>query len=141
MSDPAWELQKAIFATLGADADLATAMGGTVTIYDYAPERAPMPYVVIDEPGTSEWDVTPTETDDGFGKEHTVMLHCWSSYEGKKEVNAMLRAIEMALRDYAPTLTDHRLVNIRYQFSDRLRDPDGQAFHGVIQFRAVTEEI
>jgi Protein of unknown function (DUF3168) len=141
MSDPAWEVQKAIKTLLEADADLATAMGGTVAFYDHVPERAAMPYLVFDEPQSGEWDVTPTETDEGFGKEHNVQLHTWSAYEGKKQTNEMLRAIEVAMRDPALSLTGHRLINIRFQFSDRLRDPDGQAYHGIIQFRVVTEEI
>lgn len=144
MSDPAFELQAAMRATiLGDDAPggLQELMGDPVALYDHVPENAAMPYIQHDEPGTSEWDVTPTETDDGYGHEHTIMLHVWSSYEGKKEVGAILYRLEVLFRDWSPSLTGHRLVHIRYQFSDRLRDPDGQAYHGVIQFRAVTEEI
>lgn len=141
MSDPSFELQKAMRAAMLADAGLQALMGNPPAIFDHVPERAAMPYIQHDEPGTAEWDVTPTETDDGFGHEHTIMLHVWSAYEGKKEVGAILYRLEELFRDASLSLTGHRLVNIRYQFSDRLRDPDGQAYHGVIQFRAVTEEV
>ena len=141
MSDPAFELQTAMRVAILADAPLKALMGDPVALYDHVPENAAMPYIQHDEPGTSEWDVTPTETDDGYGHEHTIMLHVWSSYEGKKEVGAILYRLEVLFRDWSATLTGHRLIHIRYQFSDRLRDPDGQAYHGVIQFRAVTEEI
>lgn len=142
MTSAAWELQKAIKTALEADADLATAMGGSVSFFDYVPEREAMPYLEFDPSTNSEWDVTPYDSSDGYGKEHQIMLHSWSSYEGHKETEAILDAIERALRDevFMPTLTGHRLVNIRHQFSDRLPDPDRQAYHGVIQFRAVTEE-
>lgn len=143
MSDPAFELQKAMRAAiLGDDAPggLQSLMGDPVPLYDHVPENAAMPYIQHDEPGTAEWDVTPTETDSGYGHEHTVMLHVWSAYEGKKEVSAILYRLEQLFREWSPSLTGHRLVNIRFQMSDRLRDPDGQAYHGVIQFRVVTEE-
>ncbi len=99
-----------------------------------------MPYIVHDEPDTSEWDVSPTETDAGYGHEHSLMFHVWSAYEGRKEVADIMRALEVLFRDWAPSLTGHRLVNIRFQLQTVLRDPDGQARHGVIQFRVVTEE-
>jgi hypothetical protein len=140
LEDAAWELQRAMVAAALADAGLQTLMGNPVPAFDQVPERQPMPYLQYDEPGTAEWDVTPTETDGGFGHEHTIMIHVWSGYEGKKEINLIMRRLELIYRDFAASLTGHRLVNIRYQFSDRLRDPDNQAWHGVIQFRAVTEE-
>jgi len=141
MSDPAFELQKAIRTAILADATLRSLISNPVRFYDLVPERAPMPYLQYSEPGTAEWDVTPTETDDGFGHEHTITLHVWSSYEGQKEVGEILYRLAELFRDWSASLTGHRLVNIRYQFSDRLRDPDGQAYHGIIQFRAVTEEL
>lgn len=141
MSDPGFELQSAMVAAIRADETLRALISNPVRIYDHVPENAPMPYIAHDEPGTSEWDVTPTETDEGYGHEHTVMFHAWSAYEGKKEIGAILYALERLFRDWTVSLTAHRVINIRYQFSDRLRDPDGQAYHGVIQFRVVTEEI
>ena len=141
MTDPSWQLQKAIKAALVADATIITLMGASPAVFDHVPDAEPMPYIQLDEPGTSAWDVTPTEADDGYGKEHTAMIHVWSSYEGKKEINAIMRAIELELRDFSPTLANHKVVNFRFQFADRLRDQDGQAYHGVIQFRAITEEI
>lgn len=141
MSDPGFELQKAMRAAILADASLKALVSNPVRLYDLVPERAVMPYIAHDQPGTTEWDVTPTETDAGYGHEHTIMLHVWSSYEGRKEMSAILYRLEVLFRDWSPSLTGHRLINIRFQFSDRLRDPDGQAFHGVIQFRMVTEEI
>lgn len=140
MSDPAWELQKAIKAALEADATIITLMGASPAVFDHVPDKEPMPYIQLDEPGTADWDVTPTEADDGYGKEHTAMIHVWSSYEGKQEINAIMRAIELALREFSPALDGHNVVNFRFQFADRLRDQDGQAYHGVIQFRAITEE-
>lgn len=140
MSDPSFELQSAAKLAIRGSAALKALMGDPVPFYDMVPERAAMPYIQHDEPTTSEWDVTPTESDPGKGHEHDLMFHVWSNYEGKKQLGAILWELEKLFRDWAPTLTGHRLINIRFQFADRLRDPDEQAWHGVIQFRAVTEE-
>ena len=37
------------------------------------------------------------------------------------------------------TLTGHRLINLRHEFSEARRDPDGETTHGIARFRAVTE--
>ena len=134
MSDPAWQLQAAIYAALTASEAI------TATVYDHVPHGAAMPYIRLDEPGTADWDVSPTENEGGFGKEHTAMIHVWSSYEGKKELNEIMRAVELELREFSPSLADHNVVNFRFQFSDRVEDQDDHSWHGVLQFRAITEE-
>ena len=34
---------------------------------------------------------------------------------------------------------DHHLVNLRHEFSEARLDPDGDTFHGIVRYRAVTE--
>jgi len=36
-------------------------------------------------------------------------------------------------------LSGHRLINLRHEFSEARRDSDGETFHGIARFRAVTE--
>lgn len=143
--DAGWALQVAVVTALAADADLATAMGGTATVLDHVPENQAMPYVEYEDNDSSEWDTGEEEDGSmGYGAEHTIRLFCWSSYEGKKQAKAMLDAINRRIRDADDlnlTINGHRLINIRRMFSYVLRDPDLQAYYGVIQFRAVTEEI
>lgn len=139
-NDPGFELQSAMVAAAVADATLISLMGNPPRAYDDPPERAVFPYLVFDLPTEAEWDVTPTESDDGYGHELTIQWHVWSDYEGKKEISQILRALEELFRNWSTSLTDHRLINIRFQFKDRFMDADLQAWHGVIQFRAVTEE-
>jgi hypothetical protein len=47
--------------------------------------------------------------------------------------------IRELLSDQALILNDHALVNLRYQFSETRQDPDGETYHGVVRYRAVTE--
>ena len=43
------------------------------------------------------------------------------------------------LHDQPLTLSDHHLVNLRHEFSEARLDPDGDTFHGIVRYRAVTE--
>lgn len=105
-------------------------------IYDYVPEREVFPYIELGASSTQEWD---TSTD--FGAQHLVTFHVWSRAEGKKEALAICRAIKETLRNNtALALTDHNLVNMQFLLSDVIRDNDGQSYHGVVQYRAITEE-
>ena len=58
---------------------------------------------------------------------------------GKRQANEIMGAIRTALHDQPLTLTGHRLVNLRHEFSEARRDPDGETTHGIARFRAVTE--
>ena len=44
-----------------------------------------------------------------------------------------------ALHDQPLMLVDHELVNLRHEFSEARPDPDGDTFHGIVRYRAVTE--
>lgn len=136
-----FELQKAIKAVLEATAPLITAMGGAFEVYDCPPERSPLPYISFGDAHTDEYDTVPTETSDGYGSEHRLIINVWSDYEGKKECSAVINEIKKALRDTPLALTGHRNPNIRFRSADIGKEPDGQAYHGVAIFRAVTEEI
>ena len=68
-------------------------------------------------------------------------MHVWSRYAGRKQVDAVLRAIRDALHTATLTLTDHRLINIRQEFTEARRNSDGETYHGIARYRAVTEPL
>jgi hypothetical protein len=135
MSNPGWDLQKAAYGALAGDAPLTGLLGGQ-HIYDHVPQDAAFPYVVIDEMRLNDWS-TGTER----GSEHILMLHVWSRYRGKRETYEIGDAIRERLDDAELTLEDNRLVNLMHQFSDLKRDEDGETWHAVLRFRAVTEPL
>jgi len=51
----------------------------------------------------------------------------------------VIAAARDALHDQALALTGHRLINLRHEYSEVRRDNDGETFHGIVRFRAVTE--
>ena len=133
MSSPAWELQKAIFAALIADAPLLALLGGA-RVYDDVPRGAVLPYVSFGPSTTRDWS-TGTET----GSEHAVTLRVWSKAGGEKQVHLVLEAIRTALHDTSLVLAGHRLISLRHELSDAARGSDGEIYAGVARFRAVTE--
>ena len=41
------------------------------------------------------------------------------------------------LHNHSLSVTGFNLINLRFEFSDILRDPDGVTRHGIMRFRAV----
>ena len=126
-------LQKAIHARLSGDAGLL-ALLGSARIFDETPQRAELPYVTFGQSSMRDFS-TATEA----GHEHLLTINVWSRAAGRKEAHAIMLAIRNALHDAVLTLQDHRLVNLRHEFSEARREDDGDTIHGLIRFRAVTE--
>lgn len=133
MASASWALQKALHAHLVADPGVLAAIGGA-RIFGDVPRGAAYPYVTFGITSDRDWS-TATEG----GSEHILTLHVWSRAAGRRESDAILDAVGAALHDAAPTLAGHRLVNLRREHSEVRRDPDGETYHGLVRFRAVTE--
>ena len=128
-------LQQAIFGTLSTQTALTTLLGGP-RIYDDVPQPVVFPYITF---GQSTLRDASTSTDPG--DEHIVTLHVWSRGRGRAEAQAIIDLMRTSLHDKPLTLTDHHLVNLRTEFADARRDPDGETIHGMLRLRAVTEPI
>lgn len=136
MSSAAWSLQQAIHALLSSDAALAALLGGQDRVFDHVPQGRALPYVTLAQTSIRDWS-----TADLDGEEHTITLNVWSSAFGKKQVQEVLGRLRALLHDRALTLSGHRLVNLRHEFSEARRDPDGEILLGRARFRAVTEPL
>ncbi|MFM9943207.1 MAG: DUF3168 domain-containing protein [Hyphomicrobiaceae bacterium] len=135
MPSSAWSLQQAIYTTVTTDPDLL-ALLGTPRIYDDVSQSAPHPYLTLGQSITRDWSSVGDT-----GEEHLLTLHVWSRASGRKETHQIMSALRDALHDRPLTLTSHRLVNLRHEFSDARREPDGETYHGVVHLRAVTEPL
>jgi Protein of unknown function (DUF3168) len=128
-------LQQAIFAALTGNASLTRLLGGPA-IYDDVPQPVVFPYVTF---GQSTLRDASTSTDPG--DEHMITLHIWSRAHGRAEVQKIIDAMRQTLQDAPLALTDHHLINLRYEYSDARRDPDGETIHGTLRLRAVTQPM
>ncbi len=128
-------LQQSIFATLSSDTALTGLLGGS-RIYDDAPQPAAFPYITFGH--STLRDVSTTHE---AGDEHIVTLHVWSRAHGRRQAQLIIDQVRGSLHDRPLVLTDHHLVNIRHEFSDCRREPDGEIIHGTVRLRAVTEPL
>jgi hypothetical protein len=134
MTAPAAELQKAVFDALAADVTVTALLGGG-KIYDRAPANVTFPYLTFGRTSIFDWS-TGTES----GTEQLFTLHVWSKAKGKKETLAIMEAVRALLDDAALELDEHHLVNMRLEFAEARYDEDLSVHHGLLRFRAVTEE-
>ena len=124
-------LQTAIYSALSGDSTLTSTL--SCGVYDDTPEESAFPFIVIGEDTTTEYG-----TADVDGGSTTVTIHVWSQYKGSKEAKNIIDRVHPLLHDSSLSQTGFNLVNMRYEFSDVLRDPDGVTRHGIIRFRAIT---
>jgi len=133
--NPALDLQVAIHDALINHPGTIAALGGA-NVFDDVPQRTKFPYVTIGDIETRDWG-----TQNSTGHEHIVTLHIWSDHRGRKEVQTIIAEVDDALDDKDLILQDHTLINLHVVFWSALRDLEGDAYHGIIRLRAVTEKI
>ena len=64
-------------------------------------------------------------------------MDIWSRYRGSKEAKEIMDRIHTLLHDSSLTVSGTNLINLRFEFSDLVRDPDGITRHGIMRFRAI----
>jgi hypothetical protein len=135
MTLAAADLQEALFSALNGNAALAALLGGQ-KVFDHVPDKVAFPYVTFGRTSIYDWS-TGTES----GTEQLCTLHIWSKAKGKKEAFDIMAAMRARL-DQAPLELDgHHLVNFRFEFAEVLFNEEQSAYHGLLRFRTVSEDI
>ena len=127
-----WSLQRGVYEALTSDTSVTGLLGGA-KIFDSAPKTASYPYLTFGESVDPDWS---TGSEDGT--QHTLTLHVWSRAGGEKETHDIIKAIRTALKSGLVAVNDDQQVELRHEFSEARRDPNDEAFHGIIRYRAVT---
>ena len=126
-------LQQSIFTkiTSGTLTDVA---GTSITtkVFDDVPEGTSYPYVIIGEETATNFG-----TKDKDANEHTLTIHVWSQYRGRKEIKNIMSQIYTILHNTDITVSGASLVNISHEFEQTLLEADGITRHGVMRFRVV----
>ena len=123
-------LQSKIFTTLNTDNTLTSTLGANV--FDDVQEETAFPLVVLGEDTTVDFS-----TKDLIGSETTINIDVFSRYRGSKETKEIMDRIHSLLHDSSLTVSGVNLINLRFEFSDVIRDPDGITRHGIMRFRAI----
>ena len=65
------------------------------------------------------------------------LLNTFSQYRGSKEVKNIMSRIYALLHESSLSVSGASLVNLRFEFSDVIKENDGLTTHGLQRFRAV----
>ena len=129
MSDHSLALQKKVFDALDGDSTLQSLV---TDVFDFVPENTAFPYVKVGE---------ETSVDNGTktlqGNDHTLVIHTFSRYRGSKETKEIMSRIYALLHESSLTVSGASLVNLRFEFSDIIKENDGLTTHGLQRFRAM----
>jgi len=127
--------QTLIFQRLTTFAPLVALIG--TRVYDQPAAGAVAPYITF---GPS--DVVPQDVDCIDGRIETLQLDVWSeAQDGKRECKAICDAVRAALHRFAAEPVTGALVEMEIELTRVLDDPDGRTSHGVVQVRAMLEEV
>lgn len=135
MATHAFDLQKAVYVAL-VDASLTDATGtSNIEVFDDVPEGTAYPYVSIGE--DTAVDVS---SKDNTIFEHTLTIHVWSQYRGRRDIKELMEQVHNALHNVTITVSGASLCNLRQEFQTTLLENDGITRHGVMRFRAVVSD-
>ena len=135
MSVHIFELQKSVFSALNG-ASITDAGGSAITcVFDDVPQDTAYPYIVIGEETASN---ISTKTLDMH--EHTLTIHTWSQYRGRKEIKVIMEQIYDTLNNASLSVSGGQAVNMKQEFLTTLVDADGITRHGIMRFRAVVSD-
>lgn len=130
MSVGQFALQSSIYTALNVSAITTTLACG---VYDEVVEGNTYPFITLGEETAIDYS-----TNNLVGAETTINIHVWSRYKGSKQTKQILDKIHDLLHDVSLTVSGVNLINLRFEYSDIMRDPDGITRHGVMRFRAIT---
>tara|TARA_R110000744_G_scaffold357964_1_gene464915 strand:+ start:1262 stop:1660 length:399 start_codon:yes stop_codon:yes gene_type:complete len=122
-------LQSTIYAALNVEAITTTLACG---VYDEVIEGNAYPFITLGEETALDYS-----TKDLAGGDYTINVHIWSQYKGSKETKQIMDKIHDLLHDSSLTVSGFNLINLRFEYSDIMRDPDGVTRHGVMRFQAI----
>ena len=109
-------------------------------MFDFVPEEAQPPFVVIGDDTASDWS---TKTVNGW--DATLTIHCWDFEKaGRKLVKTILSAIYDALHDQDANIpvSGFNLIMTRCEFERTMQDPSAQGqsdryYHGIQRYRVL----
>ncbi|MGN7409967.1 DUF3168 domain-containing protein [Sporosarcina sp. SAFN-010] len=121
-----FELQKGIFQNLTSNPSLTAKVTG---VFDSVNEGQEFPYITISEPF-----MLPFETKQKFGEELSIVIHGWSTYNGKKEaidiLNLCLASLAMKMN-----LDGFAIQKVEVSSMRVFDDADPRIKHGVLTMK------
>jgi len=132
---PVIDLRKAMRNRLLADSIFTARLGGA-KVFDEAPPGTPYPYVTFGDAQQRDWS-----TNSGRGAEQVVTLNIWTNQNGMRDALDIADQLILLLDEAPLTLTQNRLIDLRFVASETRRLNDGKLARVSVRLRATTETI
>ena len=130
-----FKLQQAIFTTL-TNANITDASGTAITgVFDDVPEGTAYPYVAIGDDTATNISVKGLDI-----HEHTLNVHIYSQYRGRRDIKEIMAKVYTALNDVSLSITGALGINIKHEFDTTTVEGDGITRHGIMRFRCVVSD-
>ena len=126
MSDYAVAVQTSVYNALNGNSSLTSSVSG---IYDFVPESTTFPYVKV-----GDQTMVDEGTKNKKGSDFTLIVHTFSRYRGSKEIKEIMSLVYDILHESSLTISG-AMNNMRFEFSDIIKESDGLTTHGVQRFR------
>ena len=133
METSLWPLQRALFQRLSNDSELMAKITG---VHDAVEEGLQHPYVTIGAPSTLNVSTKNTNSE-----EISVVVHCWSTYAGKKEAEEILNKIMQAVGKGLSIEGPFKLRKVSYPTFQVIDDLDPRIKHGMARFTFTIQNI
>ena len=128
------DLQQALFLRLKSDASLTALLGGA-GLLENATGNVAFPYVTCGQTCAFDLNTGAENSDDQL-----ITLHVWSKAHGEAETRAIMDAIKARLADAALVIGPHGQTRLSLEFTEARYDEDLLVHHGLLRFRALTQE-
>ena len=128
------DLMQALFLRLKTDASLSALLGG-VGLLEQASDKAAFPHVTYGR--TSAFDL---ETGADNDNDQLVTLHIWSKAQGEAETRLIMDSIRARLDGAAFSIGSRGQTRLSLEFAEARYDEDLAVHHGLLRFRALTQE-
>ncbi|MER9327667.1 DUF3168 domain-containing protein [Mesorhizobium sp. M0152] len=128
------DLQQALFLRLKSDAPLSALLSGA-GLLERVTDNAAFPYVTCGQTSAFDWDTGAENSDDQL-----ITLHVWSKAQGEDETLAIMDAIEARLADAVLVIGPRGQTRLSLEFTEARYDEELLVHHGMLRFRALTQE-
>ncbi|MBZ9674810.1 DUF3168 domain-containing protein [Mesorhizobium sp. ES1-1] len=128
------DLQQALFQRLRSDKSLSALLGGAGLLEQPA-DNVAFPYVTCGQTRAFDWDPGAKDSADQL-----ITLHVWSKAQGDKETQAIMERIKARLADAVLVIGPRGQTRLVLEFSEARYDEELLVHHGLLRFRAMTQE-
>lgn len=133
--DHSLALRKAIVTRQRADAAVS-AIVGTRAYGMHVPAGAEWPYTRYGSPLASIYETSKTD-----GSDSDIIVHAFAKGPGEDECANLCAAVVACLTgDELPLADGLDLVSLDWVSTQILDQPEDDGYHGIVRFRAITEE-